>query len=51
VKVSYIAPKDASYQTSELHFTARDDEFYDLKAGDEFNILVRDDELNKITKA
>ena len=51
VKVSYIAPKDGSSQTSELHFTARDDEFYDLKAGDEINILVRNDDPTKITKA
>jgi len=51
VKVSYTAPRDGSYQTSELHFTARDDEFYDLKAGDEINILVRNDDPAKITKA
>ena len=51
VTVSYTAPKDGSYQTSELHFTARDDEFYDLKAGDEINILVRNDDPTKITKA
>jgi hypothetical protein len=51
VKVNYTAPKDGSYQTSELHFTARDDEFYDLKAGDEINILVRNDDPTKITKA
>jgi hypothetical protein len=50
VKVSYTAPRDGSYQTSELHFTARDDEFYDLKAGDEINILVRNDDPTKITK-
>ena len=51
VKVSYTAPKDGSSQTSELHFTARDDEFYDLKAGDEINILVRNDDPAKIIKA
>ena len=51
VKVTYTAPKDGSSQTSELHFTARDDEFYDLKAGDEINILVRNDDPTKITKA
>ena len=51
VKVSYTAPKDGSSQTAELHFTARDDEFYDLKAGDEINILVRNDDPTKITKA
>ena len=51
VKVTYVAPKDGSSQTAELHFTARDDEFYDLKAGDEINILVRNDDPTKITKA
>jgi hypothetical protein len=51
VKVSYTAPQDGSYQTSELHFTARDAEFYDLKAGDEIDVLVRNDDLHKIIKA
>ena len=51
VKVTYTAPKDGSSQTAELHFTARDDEFYDLKAGDELKILVRNDDPTKITKA
>ena len=51
VKVTYVAPKDGSSQTAELHFTARDDEFYELKAGDEINILVRNDDPTKITKA
>jgi len=51
VTVDYIAPKDGSSQTAELRFTARDDEFYDLKAGDEINILVRNDDPTKITKS
>jgi hypothetical protein len=51
VKVTYIAPKDGSSQTADLHFTARDNEFYDLKAGDEINVLVRNDDPTKITKA
>lgn len=51
VKVTYNAPQDGSYQTSELHFTARDPEFYDLKAGDEINVLVRNDNPAEITKA
>ena len=51
VKVSYTAPQDGSYQTSELHFTSRDDEFYDLKAGDEIGILVDNKDPTKITKA
>jgi len=51
VKVSYTAPQDGSYQTSELRFDSSDDEFYDLKAGDEIRILVRNDDPTKITKA
>jgi hypothetical protein len=51
VKVSYTAPQDGSYQTSELKFTSRDDEFYDLKAGDEIDILVSNSDPTKITKA
>lgn len=51
VQVSYTAPQDGSYQTSELRFTSRDDEFYDLKAGDEIDILVSNSDPAKITKA
>jgi hypothetical protein len=51
VKVTYNAPNDGSYQTGELRFTSRDDEFYDLKAGDEIDILVSNDDPTKITKA
>jgi hypothetical protein len=50
VKVSYTAPQDGSYQTSELHFDGRDDEFYRLKAGDEIAILVSNDDPAKIIK-
>ena len=51
VKVTYTAPKDGSYQTGELRFTSSDDEFYDLKAGDEIAILVDNADPTKITKA
>jgi hypothetical protein len=51
VTVSYTAPQDGSFQSAELRFDSRDDEFYDLKAGDEINVLVRNDDLAKITKA
>lgn len=44
VKVSYTAPQDGSYQTSELRFDGRDDEFYKLKAGDQIDILVSNDD-------
>jgi hypothetical protein len=51
VKVSYTAPQDGSSQTSELYFTSRDDEFYDLQAGDQIDVLVSNDDPSKIRKA
>ena len=48
VKVSYTAPQDGSYRTSELKFTGRDDEFYKLKAGDELGILISNDDPAQI---
>jgi hypothetical protein len=48
VKVSYTAPKDGSYHTSELKFTGRDEQFYRLKAGDQLAILVSNDDPNQI---
>ena len=48
VKVSYSAPNDGSYQTSQLRFDGRDDEFYTLKAGDQIDILVSNDDPVKI---
>lgn len=44
VKVSYQAPQDGSQQTSQLRYDGRDDEFYRLKAGDEIDILVSNDD-------
>ncbi len=44
VKVSYNAPQDGSYQTSQLRFDGRDDEFYKLRAGDQIDILVSKDD-------
>jgi len=44
VKVSYTAPQDGSYQTSELRFDGRDEQFYKLKAGDQIDILVSNDD-------
>jgi hypothetical protein len=51
VQVSYVAPQDGAQHFAELHFDGRDDEFYELKAGDEINILVSNDDLSKIRKA
>jgi hypothetical protein len=50
IKVSYTAPQDGSSQTSELHFTSRDNEFYDLHAGDEVDILVSNSDRSKIIR-
>jgi len=50
VKVSYTAPQDHSSQTSELQFDSKDDEFYDLKAGDEIDILVSNSDPTKIRR-
>lgn len=51
VKVNYAAPQDGSSQTSELHFDGRDDEFYELKAGDEIDILVSNADPSKVIKS
>ena len=51
VHVSYTAPQDGSSRTSELRFDGRDDEFYDLKAGDQLDILVSNSDPAKIVKA
>lgn len=51
IKLSYTAPQDGSNQTSELKFTSRDDEFYDLKAGDEIEIFVSNSDPSKIRKS
>ena len=51
VQVSYVAPQDGAQHFGELRFDGRDDEFYQLKAGDEIDILVSNDDLSKIRKA
>jgi hypothetical protein len=51
VTVSYTAPRDGSFQSAQLRFDSTDDEFYDLKAGDEIKVLVRNDDPTQITKA
>jgi hypothetical protein len=50
VHLSYTAPPTGQDQMGELRFTPRDDEFYDLKAGDEIKILVSKSEPTKIRK-
>jgi hypothetical protein len=51
VHLSYVAPQDGSQQVAELDYTGRDGEFYELKAGDEIEILVSDDDPSKIRRA
>lgn len=51
VHLSYTAPQDGSAQTGKLNFDGRDDEFYELKAGDELQILVRNDDPARFVKA
>ena len=50
VHVEYQAPQDGSYRTGTLNFTGRDDEFYELKAGDTIDILVAEDDPARIRK-
>ena len=50
VHVSYRAP-DGSYQTGTLTYTGRDDEFYELKAGDTLPIKVDPENPKRIWKA
>ena len=51
VHLGYIAPQDGSYRTADLHFTGADDEFYELQAGSQIDILVDNDDPSKIRKA
>lgn len=51
VHVEYVAPQDGRSHTSQLKYTGRDDEFYDLKAGDQINVLVRNDNPDQVIKA
>ena len=51
VHVDYKAPQDGSYHSATLNFTGRDDEFYELNAGDTIAILVAKNDPTKIRKA
>jgi hypothetical protein len=51
VHVEYQAPQDGSYRQATLTFDGRDDEFYELNAGDSFDIIVAADDPAKIRKA
>ena len=51
IHVSYTAPQDGSSHTAELRFDGQDDEFYNLKAGDQVDVLVSNSDPSKIRKA
>ncbi len=51
VHINYVAPQDGSSRTAKLEFTGRDDEFYELKAGDEIDVLVSNSDPATIVKA
>ena len=51
VHVSYVAPQDGSVHSATLEFDGRDDEFYELKAGDEVDIRIAKNDPNRIRKA
>ncbi|WP_205481277.1 hypothetical protein [Sphingomonas arenae] len=50
VHVTYRAP-DGSFQTGTVTYTGRDDEFYELKAGDPLKIMVDAEDPKRIWKA
>lgn len=51
VLISYTSPKDQSYQTAHLHYSARDPEFFSVKAYDTIKVLVDPDHPEKVRKA
>ena len=51
VHLDYTAPQNGREQMGEIEFTPRDDEFFELKAGDEVKILVSKSDPAKIRKA
>jgi hypothetical protein len=51
VHLNYTAPQNGHDQMGDLRFTPRDDEFFELKAGDEVRILVSKSDPAKIRKA
>ncbi|MEA3078605.1 MAG: hypothetical protein QOF05_13 [Sphingomonadales bacterium] len=51
VHLQYTAPQNGQDEMGDLRFTPRDDEFFELKAGDEIKILVSKSNPAKIRKA
>ena len=50
IHLDYQAPQDGSFHSATLSFTGRDDEFYELRAGDSVDILVAKDDPARIRK-
>lgn len=50
VLISYTSPKDQSYQTAHIHYTARDPEFFSIQAYDTIKVLVDPDHPEKVRK-
>jgi hypothetical protein len=51
VHVDYIAPQDGRTHSATLEFDGRDDEFYELRAGDEIDIRIAKTDPTRIRKA
>jgi len=51
VHLNYTAPQNGEYETGELKFTPRENQFFELKAGDELTILVYKTDPARIRKA
>jgi hypothetical protein len=50
VKISYTSPVDHSFQSAELKFTGRNEEFYKYNAHDKIRILVSKTDPKKILR-
>jgi hypothetical protein len=51
VFLNYTAPGSGQTQMGKLNFDGHDDEFYELKAGDQIEILVSEKDPTKVKKA
>lgn len=51
VHLTYTAPQNGQSETAELTFDGHDDEFYELKAGDQMQILVSNSDPTTMRKA
>ena len=51
VHLDFVVHETGQSGTAELKYTGRDDEFYEMKAGDEVEILVNKDDPTRVKKA